>query len=191
VLGFYHYAIWPKRHNVWSTTKHPSYYICSISDTPGEYNLASGAFIISRKMKIYPWDLDSTFLTEYRLAPGTHWLDLGPDALLGPLLLDPRVNILLSEVAERSHKTPSPDLRTKLRHSTTPRRISHSPGTALEVPGIGEAAVRDIHEAYGTDGDMIYAGPTWCIWVPLNARKLPFFCFLALRLVSRVNYSCS
>ena len=30
------------------------------------------------------------------------------------------------------------------------------------------------------DGDMICVGPTWCIWVPLNARKLPFFCFLAL-----------
>ncbi|KGO69071.1 hypothetical protein PITC_017420 [Penicillium italicum] len=36
---------------------------------------------------------------------------------------------------------------------------------------------------------MICAGPKWCIWVPLNARKLPFFCFLALRLVSRVDYS--
>jgi hypothetical protein len=33
MLGFYHYAIWPKRHNVWSATKHPSYYICSISDS--------------------------------------------------------------------------------------------------------------------------------------------------------------
>jgi hypothetical protein len=33
MLGVYHYAIWPKRHNVWSATKHPSYYICSISDT--------------------------------------------------------------------------------------------------------------------------------------------------------------
>jgi hypothetical protein len=47
------------------------------------------------------------------------------------LLLDPRVNILLSEVAERSHKTPSPDLRTKLRH------------------------VRDIHEVYRMFGEMI------------------------------------
>ena len=43
-----------------------------------------GLLPISRKIKIYSWDLASTFLTEYRLALGTHWLDLGPVALLGP-----------------------------------------------------------------------------------------------------------
>ena len=46
-------------------------------------------------------------------------------------------------------------------------------------------------EIYMKHGEMICAGPTWCIWVPLNARKLPFFCFLALRLVSRVDYISS
>jgi hypothetical protein len=35
-------------------------------------------------MKIYFWDLCSTFLTEYRLALETYWLDLGDVALLGP-----------------------------------------------------------------------------------------------------------
>jgi hypothetical protein len=36
------------------------------------------------------------------------------------LLLDPRVNILASKVAESPHKIPSPDLRTNLRHPITP-----------------------------------------------------------------------
>jgi hypothetical protein len=43
-----------------------------------------GLLPISRKMKIYPWDLHSTFLAERKLALGTHWLDLGAVALLGP-----------------------------------------------------------------------------------------------------------
>ena len=33
----------------------------------------------------------------------------------------------------------------------------------------------DIHEACRTNGDMICAGPTRCVWVALNARKpVPF-----------------
>ena len=48
-------------------------------------------------------------------------------------------------------------------------------GAKKQLLGATEPPVRDIHEAYGTDGVMIYAGPTWCIWVPLNARKpVPF-----------------
>lgn len=31
--------------------------------------------------------------------------------------------------------------------------------------------VRDIHEVYRIDGDMIYVGPMWCILVLLNTRR--------------------
>jgi hypothetical protein len=58
--------------------------------------------------------------------------------------------------------------------------------STVGFPGALRKNVRDIHEAYTLSRGR---GPTWRIWVPLNARKLSFFCFLALRLVSRVDYS--
>lgn len=36
--------------------------------------------------------------------------------------------------------------------------------------------VRNIHEGYRAGEEVVCAGPTWCTWVPLNARKLPCFC---------------
>jgi hypothetical protein len=62
----------------------------------------------------------------------------------GTLLLDHRVNILPSEVAKSPPKTSSPDLRTNLRHLTTSRRLSHSPRTVLEVPGIDKSVNRNM-----------------------------------------------
>ena len=47
---------------------------------------------------------------------------------------------------------------------------SIAPGGLGKVSGIKETAsrhlapVRDIHEAYEADGDMICAGTTWYIW---------------------------
>ncbi|CRL25431.1 unnamed protein product [Penicillium camemberti] len=52
---------------------------------------------------------------------------MGAAVLLGPLLLDPGLIILLSEMAESPHKIPLPDLRTNMSHSTTPVKASYSP----------------------------------------------------------------
>ena len=84
-----------------------------------------GLLPISRKIKIYSWDLASTFLTEYTLALGTYWLVLGAVTLLGPYfwILESIACLLRSRNALTRH----PHLRTKL-------------GTAPEVTGVGEAA---------------------------------------------------
>jgi hypothetical protein len=63
----------------------------------------------------------------------------------GTLLLDSRVNILPSEVAESPHKTPSPGLRTNLRHSITPGEgLAIALGIALAVPGGDETGNRNV-----------------------------------------------
>jgi hypothetical protein len=134
MLGFYHYAIWPERHNVWSLTKHPSYYICSISDR---------AISCFQESEFLPWDLHYTILIEYELVLGTRWLDLGAVALLGPYfwILEPIFCLLRSRKA-----------LTRYLHQTCPpicviRLLQESaitPGAALEVSGGDETVNRNI-----------------------------------------------
>lgn len=64
--------------------------------------------------------------------------------------------------------------------------LGHFYSQKTQMLRISSPGVRDIDEAYTLS---LERGPTWRIWVPLNARKLSFFCFLALRLVSRVDYT--
>lgn len=54
----------------------------------------------------------------------------------GTLILHPRVIILPSGVAESPQKTLSPDLRTNLRHSTTPGKASYSPRNCTRILGV-------------------------------------------------------
>jgi hypothetical protein len=97
----------------------------------------------------------------YLLIPGS------PHA---PGICDPLAPILLNALKLGKPTPRSPDL-------------CHSLLGAIGPLG---TIVRDIDEAYTLS---LEHGPTWRIWVPLNARKLSFFCFLALRLVSRVDYT--
>jgi hypothetical protein len=56
--------------------------------------------------------------------------------------------------------------------TTQPEPRIHSPAPGAEsLPGLLASLVRVIHEACRMAGDMICAGFTWYMWVPLNAKK--------------------
>ncbi|OQE62858.1 hypothetical protein PENNAL_c0258G02342, partial [Penicillium nalgiovense] len=85
----------------------------------------------------------------------------------GTLLLDPGVDILPSEAAESPHKTPSPDLRTNLRHSITPGKASHNPRNLTLVPRVD---VQDPRSYAGLPGT--YVAPRSCLCAPSNRTKV-------------------
>ena len=92
----------------------------------GNLSLAPGAIFRFQETEFYPLGSPVYDPDRIRTGFGNKLAESGSCRAPGTLLLDPRVNILPSEVAESPHKIPSPDLRTNLRHPITPGKAKPS-----------------------------------------------------------------
>ena len=83
-------------------------------------------------------------LIEYELVLGTHWLDLGAVALLGPYfwILESIFCLLSSRKALTRHLHQTCAQTCVIRYSRKGKAIAS--GTALEVPGVGESVNRNM-----------------------------------------------
>jgi hypothetical protein len=156
----------------------------------GNSSLAFGAISCFQESEFLPWDLHYTILIEYELVLGTRSLDLGAVALLRPYFW------ILEPIFSHLHQTCAQICVIRLL-----QELAITPGAALEVSGGDEIVnrnmtlvprgestrpVRDIHEVYRMFGEMICGTHMVHMGSP-EREEACSFCFLALRLVSRVN----